>query len=182
MHCIGIDPSSTCIGVAVVDGSRVVEMVPLRASRIKSTVGRIYALTNELELLLFVFGDRYPEALAAIEVTSGKVAARHRGSGAGLGVYGMGVGAALWAAQAVLGPERVVPVEENVWTKGVPKLNRQIAIRAQFPDYERQYGKRGDAGGDVSDAIGLAVWLAGMIAGRAYDGQDIMTLATAKGD
>lgn len=181
MHCFGIDPSSTCIGVAVLDGSRVGWMMPIRASRSKSTVARIYALTKAFTGELQLLRQKYPEALAAIEITSGKVAARHRGSGAGLGVYGMGVGAALWAAQTVLGPERVVPIEENGWTRGVPKLKRQAAIRAQFPEYERKYGKRGDAGGDVSDAIGLAMWLADMTRCGAC-AKGIETLATAKGD
>lgn len=98
-----------------------------------------------------------------IEWTSGKVGKnRHGGQGAGLAVYGIAVGS-LW--REVLAwlryqpPENqlvtnVVLVKENTWTRQVPKADRIAAVAAVYPEYDAG----NDSGGDIADAIGLAVW------------------------
>lgn len=97
-----------------------------------------------------------------IEWTKGKVGKRHHGSGAGLAVYGCGVGAIATECEHWCRLRRprgnpdyvVIPVLENDWTRGVNKEVRQIAIAAEYPDYHIS----DDPGGDAADAIGLARW------------------------
>lgn len=171
---VGVDPSSTCTGVAVLRGGKIVEMAQLRAKSAQSSVGRIAVMTMKLVKFL----REYRSAWLAIEVTSGKVAGRLGNRVAGLGVYGMAVGAALWAAQDVLGPEAIVPVTENVWTRGVPKGRRQVGVGVMFPEYARGVGRH-DAGGDVADAIGLTLWLSDLFALEARGGQVVYNLTLA---
>jgi hypothetical protein len=101
-----------------------------------------------------------------VEIPSGKVGARHRGSGAGLSVYGMAVGALVWALRStVIGPSRadLWLVEENTWTRSVPKGERLGLLRVQFPEYEEMAAAGGDPWGDAGDALGLAVWFSGWL-------------------
>jgi hypothetical protein len=87
-----------------------------------------------------------------------------RGARARLAIYGMAVGelcrAAKWAHLAddtIPVPPRVYCVDERTWTRGVPKAKRQRRIMAEFPQYAALIAAR-DCGGDVSDAIGIALW------------------------
>jgi len=153
---LGLDPSSTVIGYAVMaSGGSLVEaglITPARPS--DPSFERVIAMGDDLLSLL----DRWRPAVILIEWTKGKVGRRHGGFGAGLAVYGCGVGSA--AAFAVLWSRRrpceVVPVLENTWTRGVPKAERQRGIAAEYPAYAAQMAD--DPGGDVSDAIGLCDW------------------------
>lgn len=98
-----------------------------------------------------------------IEFTSGKVGRRHgTGGGAGLAIYGVAVGAlwrevCAWIRYQL--PEdqintEVVLIRENQWCRGVNKKDRQIAIAALFSAYRIEQ----DPGGDIADAVGMAVW------------------------
>jgi len=100
--------------------------------------------------------DELQPATILIEWTKGKVGERrHQGRGAGLAVYGGGMGYATatadsWAADGC----QVVGILENDWTRGVKKETRQLAVASMFDDYRASQ----DPGGDMADAIGMAVW------------------------
>lgn len=74
---------------------------------------------------------------------------------------GAAVGA-LWQTVAVWAEwqendGRAVQVEcinENLWTRGVPKEERAAWVRQCFDEYSPET----DPGGDIADAIGLGLW------------------------
>lgn len=98
-----------------------------------------------------------------LEWCTGKVGRRHgTGGGAGLAVYGASCGA-LWrevcAWLRYQPPEKelitkIILINENTWTRGINKRDRQIAIADLFPGYRIEQ----DGGADLADAIGLAVF------------------------
>jgi len=101
-----------------------------------------------------------------IEWTSGHVAGRHGGGGAGLATYGVAVGA-LWATAwhwtIAMNREsgdplraRCLVVEENTWTRGRPKSERQRDVALLLRE---RYSAAADSGGDAADAIGLGWWV-----------------------
>lgn len=155
---VGLDPSSTVVGYGVLTPSAgFVEAGLLLPDNAKDASWvRVMELCDEVETLL----ERVQPTVVLIEWTRGKVNRhRHHGAGAGLAVYGTGVGAVgrqcwLWARG-----KRDVTIEavlENDWTRGVPKGQRQIAMAATYPQYAPHLGE--DGGGDMADAIGLAAW------------------------
>lgn len=163
---LSIDPSSTVIGWAnMVSATRLVEAGLIRPDSSRDdSYKRIGMMCRDLRELL----DQVRPAVILVEWTRGKVGRRrHQGLGAGLAVYGCGVGAAArecehWAADprnsrlvtGRLNKTHVVPILENTWTRGVPKRDRQLAIASMFDDYHIT----ADPGADISDAIGMAVW------------------------
>ena len=58
--------------------------------------------------------------------------------------------------RAMADETRLVTVEPKTWTTGTPKKLRRQMIAASFPEYAAVV--EGDAGGDLSDAIGLCLW------------------------
>ena len=162
MLILGLDPSSTCTGYAVVravvrdEGQ---ETVLLDAGYLKpaepraAPMRRIESMVDELAVII---KDHRPD-MAIVEVCSGHagVGQRHH-AGARLAVYGMAVGAMWEACRVLLGDKQVEWMPEDVWTAGVPKAERQAVIAALYPAYAEQMAA--DAGGDVSDAIGLILW------------------------
>lgn len=160
-----LDPASVRTGYAVMggrhggtgargrEGSHIVEAGYLSAPARLQPIQRIVVLTSEAVRLVGEFNP----AVVVIEITSGKVAGRHQGPGghrgAGMGVYGMAVGAIFQAVRELVS---VFPVTENDWTGGVPKGRRRRQIAAEWPQYREQFAR--DAGGDIADAIGLGVW------------------------
>jgi len=118
---------------------------------------------NTMCCSLWTLLNYYQPKTILIEWTSGKVGRkRHGGGGAGLAIHGAATGA-LW--REVLAwlrwqpPQnqletKVQSVRENDWTRQVPKADRQAAIAQMFP----AYNIKEDPGGDIADAIGLAVW------------------------
>jgi hypothetical protein len=65
----------------------------------------------------------------------------------------------MWrAARDLVGTDNVVPVNED-WTGGVTKEKRARLIAMEFPRYAAAMGL--DSGGDVADAIGIALWWMG---------------------
>lgn len=149
MKLLALDPGSIRTGYAIFRDGVLVDAGHLRAPKDWTLVERIYALVADLRKLI----DETKPGMMLIEITSGKVQARHGGGGAGLAIYGVAVGA-LWATCMQLG--NVEAVLENVWTGGVPKTKRQRAIAAEFPRYRAIASK--DSGGDIADAIGLGMW------------------------
>ncbi len=154
---LGLDPSSSCIGWGAVTRSGMLyeagKITPRHPD--DSSWDRIMSMHADLVTL---FGQLQPRVIV-VEWTKGKVGKRHKGHGAGLAVYGCGVGAAglaahLWGLEH---PEcEVAWVLENTWSGGVPKEKRQLAIATAFPAYAPHLA--GDDGGDISDGIGVADW------------------------
>ncbi len=155
MRIIALDPSSTCTGYAVMESAEtLVSAGLLRPRSSDEAIERITSMACDLRELITECRPRK----VVIEVTSGKVAGRHRqrSQGAGLGVYGTAVGAMYAVSLIEMGwlRSRVVPIHENTWTHGVPKAQRQRHCAAAFP----AYSMADDPGADVADAIGLGCW------------------------
>lgn len=152
---LGLDPSSTVIGYGIVTWDlRLVDAGLITpAHKTDSSWDRIMAMYADVNTL---FESLLPRAIV-VEWTRGKVGQRHKGLGAGLAVYGCGVGAAGLAAHlwGLAHPEcSIVALCENDWTHGVPKKDRQLAIASAYPDYAKSLAD--DPGGDISDGIGVA--------------------------
>lgn len=120
---------------------------------------RIAAMCGGLWQLL----DYWQPGVIVVEWTSGKVGRRHgSGGGAGLAIHGAATGALwreiiAWIRNQPLEKQigtNVILVEENNWTRQVPKVDRIAAIAAKYPVYKQAE----DSGGDIADAIGLALW------------------------
>lgn len=155
---LGLDPSSTVVGYGclTISGDLVEAGTVLPERRIDPSWVRIMDLCDEVDRLL----ARVDPGVVLVEWTRGKVnRRRHTGRGAGLAVYGAAVGAVarqcwLWAMGRAYAT--VYPVAANVWTRGVSKGERQIAIAAQYPEHSHQI--LAELGGDMADGIGLAAW------------------------
>jgi len=156
-----IDPGSIKTGWAVLESpDRLIEAgLLLPDKRAAAAEFRIDSMCQDLLQLL----DKHRPETILIEWTSGHVGhKRHHGGGAGLAIYGISVGA-LW--REVINWRRSLPtndgieveiilVPENKWTRSVPKVDRQAAIADIFPEYQIKQ----DTGGDIADALGLAIW------------------------
>lgn len=152
MKVLGLDPSSTLTGYAVMSRpTKILDAGHLRPNGAKKPAwDRIVTMVTSLRFLL---RDYRPKVIV-IEVPTRSVGLRHKGKGAGLAIYGMAVGAACWEA-SVFGSS-LVCVDANTWTGGVSKFKRQHLIAAEFPEYKEQLDR--DRGGDLADAIGLCLW------------------------
>ena len=156
MRLVGLDPSSTLTGYAVMDGpDRLIDAGLLKPKCQKDpAILRIITMASDLRELL---KETKPDVVA-VEITSGKVAdkKRARSMGAGLAVYGMAVGMMYDTAYSLLGfdMKAVIPVQENIWTRGVPKQERLALMMKLFPQYTIDQ----DPGGDMGDAINIGVW------------------------
>lgn len=157
---IALDPSSTIVGYAAMNSrSGLIEAGLISpVNRSAGSYDRIVSLRSQLRKLL----DAASPSAILIEWTKGKVGKRHHGHGAGLAVYGCGVGAIATECEHWCMLRRphgssdhiVIPVLENDWTGGVQKEVRQLAIASEYPAYHIS----DDPGGDAADAIGLARW------------------------
>ncbi len=151
---VALDPSSTIVGYAAMTpyGILIEAGLITPADQSAGSYDRINSLCLQVRRLL---GQIRP-AYCLIEWTKGKVGKRHHGLGAGLAVYGCGVGAvAATCRQWAEGQgAQVHAIIENDWTRGVPKRVRQLAIASEYTAY--RIGQ--DPGGDAADAIGLACW------------------------
>jgi hypothetical protein len=155
---LGLDPSSTLTGWALLHRSgRLLEAGLLRPDdRRDGSWARVCSLSDSLVELL----EQLRPGVILVEWTKGKVGGhRHHGLGAGLAVYGCGVGGQALIARAWARAHpgvRIEAVLENDWTRGVPKADRTAAIVAAYPAYAARAGD--DEGGDIADAIGLTAW------------------------
>jgi hypothetical protein len=155
---LSLDPSSTLTGWASMHRSaQLLEAGLLRPdSRRDASWDRVCSLSDSLWELL----EEVRPGVILVEWTRGKVGKhRHHGVGAGLAVYGCGVGGqGMIARQWVRAHPgvRIEAVLENDWTRGISKSDRTAAIIASYPAYAAQASE--DVGGDVADAIGLAAW------------------------
>lgn len=155
---LGLDLSSTLTGWAVLHRSgQLLEAGLLRPDgKRDGSWERVCSLSDSLWDLL----EQIRPGTILVEWTKGKVGThRHHGLGAGLAVYGCGVGGQAMIARAWAKAHPGVQIEavlENDWTRGVPKADRTVAIVATYPAYAARAGE--DEGGDIADAIGLAAW------------------------
>lgn len=162
MRIIAFDPSSKKTGYAVLDGlapEHLIDAGILKpSSKAVGTVERIDSLCADIPSL---FKEHHPDA-AVVEITSGHVSFRHKGGGAGLAIYGMAIWAVLAKCRECLDAKAVYAVEENTWTRRVPKARRAAGIAYTYPSYAKvvagDAGRFQDAGGDVADAVGLGRW------------------------
>lgn len=155
-----IDPGLTTTGWSAMEDGQVLVAGGLLKPRPRTgEVGvRIDSLCEQLYRLL----DDYKPLDVVIEVTSGHVnRGRHKGAGAGLGIYGMAVGelhrqCKWWASLHSHGQcyPQVHRIEENLWTARRPKVKRVDTARLMFP----QYDPAQDPGGDLADALMLNCW------------------------
>jgi hypothetical protein len=151
---LGLDPSSTACGYAVNSGGVVIDggvIWPQRKSA--ASWERICSMRRDLRSLF----EQYRPRTVLIEWTKGKVNInRHHGHGAGLAVYGCGVGAIAVECDIYCRDNNahLYVINENDWTRGVSKKERQLAIDSKYEQYEI----RSDPGGDASDAIGIIDW------------------------
>ena len=157
MKILSLDPGIEITGWACMDGLRLLECATIRPfDNREHATDRINGICAGLLRLLSELGP----AVVLIEWDSGHVnRKRHKGGGAGLATHGA-VTAALWReavhwARGRQGAE-VVPVDENLWTRGVPKDVRALAVAAEYVTYPQE----SDIGCNIADAIGLAVWWA----------------------
>lgn len=154
---LSLDPSSTRTGCAVMGFDGVLfDMFALVPDAKDTAADRIFSQCVDLYTALEQ-GVFNPDIIV-IESTSGKVGRRHRGGGAGLGVYGMAVGA-IWMTcrgwvRYCRPDRRVILVPENDWTEGKTKKQRAFNAALLYPKYKPE----GDPGLDIGDAIGLARW------------------------
>jgi len=151
---ISFDPSIKKTGVAFFEGPELVCWNLFTPKTDLKPHERIDSLIESVIKAIQYFG---PD-LCLVEMTTGKVnRGRHGGGGAGLSTYGMAVGAvyaACWSRCEVQG------VDDNHWTRGVPKRTRQLAVEGSHKMYRDAIRRipTFDAGADISDAIGLFEW------------------------
>ena len=152
MRILGLDPSSKCTGVVVVDGPpdkpRLVTGERLTASAALPYIDRVIEMMRCLTTIIAA----YQPSLVVIEMPGGK---RNWGmkkvNMASLSIYGVAAGA-LWATCRNLHiPTKAVTV--NAATRSLPKPKRQAQVRAVFKNYRAA----DDPGYDVSDAAYLAL-------------------------
>ena len=161
MTLLAIDPSSTCTGYALMSDSMTILDAGLfkpqpEAKATEPAIMRVVAMTKDLRELLL---DCWPDAVL-VEMPHG-----HDKSGAKrLANYGLAPGAMYWevcsyvAARLKADPKQEIEalaINAEDWTGGVPKFKRQQNICLAFP---HRYDPETDKGGDIADAIGLAVW------------------------
>ena len=149
MTLLAIDPSSTKTGYAVMaDSMTLLDAGFLKPDKTRDpAIMRIAAMTKQLGEVL----DEWQPGKVLVEMPSAHAAGRLQGRATGLAIYGFAAGAMWRACHAVTDTE---VVDAQVWTRGVSKLKRQQLICMAFPQYDSEK----DKGGDIADAIGLAVW------------------------
>ena len=153
---LGLDPSSTRTGYAMLSGLRCEELLDagyLRPHRVRdSAIDRIRAMRDDTYQLIHA-----DTQVIAIETPTpgGKRYARRRGQAQ----YGVAVGVMLgvaWQWRDEYPYNRIVaPIAADVWTGGKPKSSRRPIIEALYPQIRQALADQDD-GGDIADAIGVA--------------------------
>ncbi len=167
MRTLGIDSGIITTGWAVLGGlDSLIACDVVRPEHPAARVPeRIESLCQQLEALL----DEYQPDLIILEWDSGKVnPRRHKGHGQGLATHGA-VTSALWRESLHWARRRagvtVVTVDENQWTRGVPKEYRAAAVAQMFPAVDWTRDKRHDA----ADAVAMALWQLKELCVRSVD-------------
>lgn len=160
MTTIAIDPSTKCIGWAVLDGARSLRafgrVTPARVTA--SAEDRVWSMVSVLDATLAKHVHEKGDAV--VEITS----APRLGKGKGISQRALiAVGAAAGAVCYMLlesgHANMVTTVTDREWTRNMPSKDRPKEKRAQripliFPECANMH----DPGRDIADAIGLGVW------------------------
>lgn len=170
---LALDPSSRCTGYAVLErtcptGERLLEAGKLRGKSTCDALQRVLAMRADLKKLL---EEMDPDTIL-VELPLEKQYTRTAGKRSGMAIWA-GAAWALWmvcvqwaeeaniAAALLQGLDwspsdarRVCPVSNTYWTRGTSKRDRQDRVHALY----RQYDPKTDAGGDVADAVSMALW------------------------
>ena len=145
---LAIDPSSTAMGLALIDGGEVLDCWRVRTGKADPHRRADFLARHALE----VAGVHCPE-VAVIET-------ERAGAYANRGIKGlMSLCHAQGTIRGVLAANfpRVVTVSASVWTRGLPdKAARAEAVAHYHPVYAEV--ARLDAGYDVADAVGVGLW------------------------
>ena len=170
LKLLSLDPSSTATGYAVMtDRQTVVDCGLLTPfNRGAHAIDRAACICDTLEKL---FADVRPNH-TIIEVPSAHLSWQARKHGAeGVTLYAFAAGAqhemirrCVKSHNARCQPKLKAQttlwrVDEREWTKGVPKAKRAAATRLEFSHIRGlDAALADDKGGDVADAIGIAVY------------------------
>lgn len=158
MTLLAIDPSSTRTGYAVMaDSMTIIDAGLLTSDKTRDpAIMRVVAMTKDLRQLLL---ECWPD-IVLVEMPHG----HDKGGAKRLANYGLAPGAMYWEACSYIMARLKVNPKHDIealaisaadWTGGVTKFNRQQQICMAFP---HRYDPTTDPGGDIADAIGLAVW------------------------
>jgi hypothetical protein len=151
---LSLDPSSSCIGYAVGDGSgQIREAGRMRPpSRARDALAKVRAMRPELVEIV----DQYHDTLeTALIETPAPQQGKHMNA-RGQANYGMAVGYVIRLIDELFGWRHVHTVRADQWTRQVKKQHRQRCLELDVPGYRAT----DDPGGDVADAIGLLRWWA----------------------
>ena len=163
MKILGVDPSISRLGWAVLEGSRVLQSGFISPpSKVKTTQGRI---DHQVDALADVWDEQLPR-ITAMEVPSGKPGRQWTGNNdwgrSSLAKYGWLVGEVRRMLILLHGePDRVIAIDERAWTRSRSKAQRQAEVRMLFPEYDAEADGKGM---DVSDAIGIALHVQAVMA------------------
>ncbi len=151
MLVLAIDPSSTRTGYALLkDSMTILDAGLLKPNKTRDpAIKRVIAMTKDVRALLY---DYRPD-VALVEMPHKHNKPRHKN----LAIYGVAAGTMLWVCYEFnLHSEEgeTHPVNAETWTEKISKDIRQDLIQMQFD----QYDPAKDPGGDIADAIGLALW------------------------
>lgn len=186
---MGVDPSLTCTGVAVVQGDEAIVLDKLKPDLKDEADNPIEAWDRAEQLAELILEtwkehvqprvnrprtmggeDTYCVLEMPIATTEHK-GNRHRERATGLADYGLCVGVVWnWLSYRLLdvGSEgKLIPVRANVWTGKRSKASNQNAMRALYPVYNDVVRNNRDPGGDVGDALGLVEWWKGELSRKA---------------
>lgn len=150
---LSLDPSSTLTGYAVM--ARDATLIECGLLRPRPAKGPWWARCESVAGDIRELVQQHGVTQVIIETPSAHVGARHKGSGAGLAVYGAAVGWLAAYCRFALRVE-VEPVSVDEWKSGARGKPHALAA-AMYP---RGYDAKADKGGDAADAILLArYWL-----------------------
>jgi len=175
MKIMGIDPSSTATGWAIIKGLHTMDLDAYGI--IKPPSGKTQHPSLPTFLREHLADKRYhafcrtlytlehlprvaceaPPDLIVVEIPSGLIGTgAKRGARGSLTSYGFAAGAIFATLHCIMPPAgRVLPVTERHWIgRNNSKLKRQLEVASLYGQYDRKY----DRGGDASDAISLARW------------------------
>ncbi|MGN6367485.1 MAG: hypothetical protein ACTHN5_04415 [Phycisphaerae bacterium] len=151
---LALDPSSTCVGYALMTGPRPDQLLDGGLLRPKPAklpiVARVRQFAQDLRELL----EEHRPAAVVMEVSFTRHGRAHdRGGAATLGVYGFAVGYLFHVLEA--SGVSIESLEATQWTGRMRKAERTERIRAM---YGARYPAARDPGGDLADAIGIGRW------------------------
>jgi Holliday junction resolvasome RuvABC endonuclease subunit len=151
---LALDPSSTCVGYALVAGPRPDQLVDGGLLRPKPAklpiIARVRQFAQDFRELL----EEHRPAVVVMEVSLSRHGrANDRGGASALGVYGLAVEYLFHSLETSGTP--IETLDATQWTERLRKAKRTERIRAI---YGTRYPVERDPGGDLADAIGIGRW------------------------